>query len=108
MPQTYKTLGQIANAAITLETLYTVPAATQAVCSTLVICNRGASTTFRVAVRVGGAVIDNKHYICYDCYVEQYSTVFLTLGITLAATDVVSVYAGVATLSMSLYGLEIT
>lgn len=108
MPIAYKVLGQSAPSATTNTTLYTAPAATQAVCSTLSVCNRGASTTFRVAVRPAGASIADQHYIIYDNFVEQYDTVFLTLGVTLAATDVVTVYAGAATLSFSLFGSEIT
>lgn len=107
MATTYKTLGQSAPAATTNTTLYTVPASTSAVCSTLAVCNRGASTTFRVAVRPSGEVLADKHYIVFDNYVNQYDTVFLTLGITLAATDVVTVYAGAATLSFSLFGSEV-
>jgi len=104
----YKVLGQSAPAATTDTTLYTAPAATQAVCSTLAVCNRGVSTTFRVAVRPAGATLANEHYVVYDNFVEQYDTVFLTLGVTLAATDVVTIYAGAATLSFSLFGSEIT
>lgn len=107
MATTYKTLGQSAPAATTNTDLYTVPSATSAVCSTLAVCNRGVSTTFRVAVRPAGATLANQHYIIYDNYVNQYDTVFLTLGVTLAATDVVTVYAGAATLSFSLFGSEI-
>lgn len=108
MGTVYKTLGQSAPSATTNTDLYTVPSATAAVCSTLAVCNRGASTTFRVAVRPAGAAIANQHYIVYDNYVNQYDTVFLTLGVTLAATDVVTVYAGAATLSFSLFGSEIS
>lgn len=108
MPTAYKVLGQSAPSATTNTTLYTAPAATQAVCSTLAVCNRGVSTTFRVAVRPAGATLANEHYVIYDNYVEQYDTIFLTLGITLAATDVVTVYAGSANLSFSLFGSEIT
>lgn len=107
MATTYKTLGQSAPAATTNTDLYTVPAATSAVCSTLAICNRGASAQFRVAVRPAGAAIANQHYIVYDNYVNQYDTVFLTLGVTLAATDVITVYASNANLSFSLFGSEI-
>jgi hypothetical protein len=107
MTTTYKTLGQSAPVAITNTDLYTVPGSTQAVCSTLAICNRGASTQFRVAVRPAGEAIAAQHYIVYDNYVNQYDTVFLTLGVTLAATDVVTIYAGAATLSFSLFGSEI-
>lgn len=108
MPQTYKVLGQSSPAETTLTTLYTVPSATQAVASTLVICNRGVSTTYRVAVRPAGAAIADQHYIVYDGTAEQYNSSFLTLGLSLNATDVVSVYAGAATLSFSLFGVELT
>ena len=47
MATAYKVLGQSNPAATTLTTLYTVPAVTSAVCSTLSICNVGVSTTFR-------------------------------------------------------------
>lgn len=107
MATIYKTLGQAAPAATTSTDLYSVPAATSAVCSTLAICNRGASTQFRVAVRPAGVALANQHYIVYDNYVNQYDTVFLTLGVTLAPTDVVTVYAGSANLSFSLFGSEI-
>lgn len=107
MTTTYKVLGQSAPSATTNTTLYTVPAATSAVCSTLSVCNRGASTNFRVAVRPAGATLADEHYIVFDNYVNQYDTIFLTLGITLAATDVVTIYAGAATLSFSLFGSEI-
>jgi len=107
MATTYKVLGQSAPSATTNTTLYTVPAATSTVASTLVVANRGVSTTFRVAIRPAGATLANQHYIVYDSSVNQYDSVFLTLGITLAATDVVTVYAGAATLSFSLFGSEI-
>lgn len=108
MATIYKTLGQSAPGAAANSDLYTVPAGASAVCSTLAICNRGVSTTFRVAVRPAGAALSNQHYIVYDGAVNQYDTVFLTLGVTLAAGDVVTVYAGAATLSFSLFGSEIT
>lgn len=108
MASTYKVLGQSIPAAVTLTTLYTVPAVTQTVASTLSICNQGVSTTVRVAVRPAGAGITASHYIVFDTTVNQYDTVFLTLGITLATTDIVSVYAGTANVSFNLFGSEIT
>lgn len=103
----YKVLGQSIPAATTLTSLYTVPAANSAVCSTLIVCNQGVTTNFRVAIRPAGAAIASSQYIIYDNYVNQYDTVFLTIGVTLATTDVVSVYAGTANVSFSLYGSEI-
>jgi len=108
MASTYKVLGQLNPAATTLSTLYTTPSATSAVCSTLTICNTGVSTTFRVAVRPGGAAIDPKHYIVYDNWVNTGDTIFLTIGATLATTDVVSVYAGTANVAFNLFGSEIS
>ena len=68
----------------------------------------GASTTYRVAVRVAGASIDDKQYIVYEATLNQYDSTMLTLGVTLAATDKVSVYAGTADVTFNLYGSEIT
>jgi hypothetical protein len=108
MATTYKVLGQSAPSAATDTALYTVPSATSAVVSTLSICNRGVSTTFRAAVRPAGATLANQHYIVYDNFVNAGDTVFLTLGITLAATDVVTVRAGTADMSFSLFGSELS
>lgn len=108
MASTYKVLAQSAPSAMTTTTIYTVPSSTSAVCSTIAICNRSTSTNYRIAVRPGGETLANKHYIVYDNYVNQYDTVFLTIGLTLATTDVITVYAGTDNLSFSLFGSEIT
>ena len=108
MANFYKVLGQSNPAATTLTTLYTVPAARSAICSTLSIANIGISATFRVAVIPAGATIANQHYLVYDASVNANDTVLLTLGISLATTDVVSVYASNTSVSFSLFGTEIT
>ena len=108
MPTVYKVLGQSNPAAITNTTLYTVPAATSAVCSTLSVANLGVSTTFRIAVRPTGATLANQHYIVYDSAINAGSAVYLTLGVSLATTDVVTVYAGTANLAFSLFGSEVS
>jgi hypothetical protein len=108
MANAYKVLGQSNPAATTLTSLYTVPAATSAVVSTLTVCNIGVSTTVRVAVRPAGAGIANQHYILYDAALSANDTLFFTIGLSLATTDVVSVYAGTANVSFNLYGTEIT
>jgi hypothetical protein len=107
--ETRKVLGQSNPLATTLTDLYTVPAATQAICSTLTICNRsGTGTAFRVSVAIAGAVDDNKQYIAYDASIAGNTFVTVTIGITLGATDVVRVYATLATLSFQLFGVELT
>jgi hypothetical protein len=109
MPTVYKVLGQSAPSATTNTNLYTVPAATSAVVSTLVVANRaGTSATYRIAIRPAGATLANQHYIAYDVAVGAGDSTTLTLGITLAATDIITVYAGTANLSFSVFGSEIT
>jgi len=105
---TYKVLGQVNPSATTATTAYTVPSATETVISTITICNTGGyPTTYRIAVRPDGESLATKHYVVYDSSVAPQSTDTLTLGITLNATDVVTVYAGAATLAFNLYGSEI-
>jgi hypothetical protein len=109
MPTIYKVLGQTAPSATTNTTLETVPAATQVVISTIAVCNRAATAaTYRIAVRPAGATLANEHYIAYDATVAANNTTFITVGITLAATDVVTVYASTANLSFSAFGTEIS
>lgn len=100
---------QSAPSAATLTTLYTVPASTRTIGSTLVACNRsGTATTFRVAVRPLGAAIADQHYLLYDVTIAGNDTYMATIGMTLAATDIVSVYATLATVSFTLFGVEVT
>jgi hypothetical protein len=109
MANAYKVLGQSAPSAATNTDLYTVPSSTSAVCSTLVICNSGSNAaTFRVAIRPAGATLATQHYIIYNNGLATQESMFLTIGISLAATDVVTVYASSADLSFSLFGTEIT
>lgn len=108
MATTYKVLGQVVPAVTTNTNLYTVPAGTQAVVSTLAITNLGISTTFRVAVRPGGATIANQHYIVYDAAIDQGNSSYLTIGLTLGAGDIVTVYSGTSTLAFSLFGSEVS
>jgi glucose-6-phosphate dehydrogenase assembly protein OpcA len=109
MPTNYKVLGQSNPAATTLTTLYTVPSATEAVISSIVIANLAASAaTFRIAIRPDGASITNSQYIAYDITVGASDSTVLTLGLTLNAADVVSVYASTTTVTFSAYGSEIS
>lgn len=109
MAQNHKVLGQSNPTAATLTTLYAVPSLTESIVSTLSICNIGSvSTTYRIAVQPGGASISNEHYLAYDTIVSANDTILLTLGIALSATDIISVYAGTANVSFSVFGVEIT
>ena len=109
MPTNYKVLGQSNPAATTATSLYTVPASTQAVVSTIVIANLAAtSATFRIACRVAGAALANSQYVAYDVTVGASDSTALTLGITLGAADVITVYASTANLTFTAFGSEIS
>lgn len=109
MPISYKVLGQVAPFATTNTTLYTAPATTETVISTIAVCNRAASTTtFRIAVRPNGATLANEHYIAYDSSISANDTLFITVGATIDAADVVTVYAATANMSFTAFGSEST
>ena len=111
MATNYKTLGQLDLTSSSLTTLYTCPASTETVLSTVIIANRAsAADTFRLALRTDGDAISDKHYLAYDVPVAANDSTTLTLGITMAATDVLSVAAsGTASeLSFNAFGAEVT
>jgi glucose-6-phosphate dehydrogenase assembly protein OpcA len=104
----YKVLGQSAPGATTDTNLYTVPADTSAVISTIVVANRATTAAaYRIAVRPAGATLANQHYIAFDVTVGALDSTTITLGITLAATDIITVRATSADLSFSIFGSEI-
>jgi hypothetical protein len=109
MAETLKVLAQSNPVATTLTDAYTVPGATQTIISSITVCNRSAVTTsFRISIAVGGAVDDVKQYLYYDFVIAGNMTFTFVSGITLAATDVMRVYAALATLSFNIFGAEIT
>lgn len=110
MPQTHKVLGQSAPASTSNSDIYTVPSATQAIVSTIAVANiTPAAATFRIAVRPAGATVANQHWIAYDVSLGGADAVTLTLGVTLGATDVLTVRSGTANaLAFSAFGVEIT
>ena len=110
MATSYKSLGQLDLTTTALTTLYTCPSSTETVISTVIIANRTASAdSFRLAIRTDGDAISNKHYIAYDVPVAANDSTTLTLGITVKATDVISVQATTADrLSINAFGAEVT
>jgi hypothetical protein len=107
--ETFKVLGQSNPGAATPADLYTVPAATKTVISTLVVANRSATPDkFRISIAVAGEVTDNKQYLYYDVDIPGNDTFAATLGVTIATTDVVRVYSTNGTCSFNLFGAEVT
>lgn len=109
MANAYKVLGQSDLPATTLTDVYTVPSATETVISTVILANRtGSDMTFRIAIRPDGATVSDEHYIAYDVPLAANDSTTLTLGITLDATDVLSVYASAVDMSVNVFGTEIS
>lgn len=112
MPTVYKVLAQSSPVGLVLTDIYTVPAATSTVVSSITVANRGPDlAVFRVAISPTGAAIANQHYLYYDVVIGGNDTFIATVGLTLATTDVVRVRAGGLggdDLTFQLYGSELT
>lgn len=103
MAKVYKIAGQSAPLANVNTDLYTVPASTTFVGSTLIIASRSKNTTataFRIAVVPNGQTLANQHYIEYDKLIDSRESIKLTLGWSLAAGDKVIVRADSGDLSL--------
>lgn len=110
MAVAYKILGQVvANGSIQSLCGNGTPSAGSQVISTIIVCNRtNANKTFRVAVRPNGTTLASQHYLAYDSSVPANDTIIMTLGITLASTEVVEVLGSDSNVSFSAFGSVIS
>jgi hypothetical protein len=111
MATTYKRLGAILSSGVigTADTVYTCPAATSAVVSTIVICNQAASpATYRLAISTTTSFVTSG-YLIYGAIVPANDSIFLTIGATLDSTNKYLLCSGSAnTLSFTVLGAENT
>ena len=108
MPNAYKVLGQLASTTSAVA-LYTCPASTEAVISTIVVANRDStSKTFTIILRPNDETLADKHYLAKDITVGASDTTALTLGITMDATDKLYISGSTTDLSFTAFGSEIT
>ena len=108
MATTYKILGQAAPTANTLTDVYTVPSATQAVISTITVCNQTASNaSYSIAVAANGAADANTQYIIRGGVVPAADSIGITLGITVDAADVIRANTNQSNVSFNIFGSEI-
>lgn len=109
MSDTIKTLAQSYPSGSTLTDLYTVGVLTSTAVSSIVVCNQTSSTlSFRISIAVAGAADATKQYLYYDQTLTGNNTFVATIGITLATTDIVRIYASSVGLSFNLFGVEVT
>jgi hypothetical protein len=113
MPVKYKILGQVTPAPNTYVDMYAVPTANSAVISTLNIANLSTSNvSFRIALKQGGIPTANawpttKQFLSYEVPLPQSDSLGLTMGITLDATDVVTVFSFQGNVAFNLFGSEV-
>jgi hypothetical protein len=97
MATEYKILGQLAPADTNDAALYTVPAATQTVVSTISVTNDTASSaTFRINLRKNGEAAGAVNALYFDAPLAGNSTLLITSGLTLGAGDIISVRSNTA------------
>jgi hypothetical protein len=111
MVDTLKILGQSKPVALTLTDLYTVPASTSAVVSSIYVANlSGAAfnTSFRISVAIGGAADSLSQYLYFDVPLSGNDTFVTTTGLSLATGDKIRVYTSGSTLNFTAAGVEVT
>jgi len=109
MPEAYSVLGQIAPLVSTLTDVYTVPASTEAVISTIIICNTGGtSSKVRLSIAINGAASIPQQFLLFDKSVPKNDTLSMTIGVTLDASDVIRVFADKVDIAFNVFGAEIT
>lgn len=110
MAQAYK-YAQVQGTASTgtYATLYTTPAATQAVISSLVITNQASSdVTVRIGLDTTAGTPGASEWLVYDAVIAGNDTVALTLGVTLDAEKFVRVSSSADTCNFSAFLSEIS
>jgi hypothetical protein len=93
----------------TYATLYTTPAATQAVISSLVITNQASSdVTVRIGLDTTAGTPGNSEWLVYDAVVAGNDTVALTLGVTMPASNFIRVSSSANTCNFTAFLSEIS
>ena len=93
----------------TYATLYEAPSATEAVISSLVICNQASSdVTVRIGLDTTAGTPGASEFLVYDAVIAGNDTVALTLGVTLDATKFIRVSSSANTCNFSAFLSEIS
>jgi hypothetical protein len=112
MAQTYKRLGAINPSANTQTNVYVVPAATEAVMSTITICNQGSSNaSFSLALMTASefnAAAPAATFLVRGAVVPAADTLVLTMGLTANTGAVLAANTNSANISFGAFGSEIS
>lgn len=112
MAQTYKRLGAINPSANTQTNVYVVPAATEAVISTLTICNQAATNaSYSLAMMSSSefnAAAPAATFLVRGATVPAADSIILTIGLTANAGSIIVANTNSGSISFSAFGSEIT
>ena len=112
MAQTYKRLGAINPSANTQTNVYVVPTSTEAVVSTITVCNQSASNaSFSIAMMNSSefnAAAPAATYLIRGAVVPAADTLVLTMGLTANAGAVFAANTNSANISFAAFGSEIS
>ena len=112
MAQTYKRLGAINPSANTQTNVYVVPASTEAVISTIAICNQDSTNvSYSLIVMPPGAFASPSaaaNFVIRGAVVPAADSIILTIGLTANAGTVIAANTNNPNVSFSIFGSEIT
>ena len=108
----YKILGQIQTTANVLTTIYTVPAATNTMISTITICNQSPNTvSVNVAANVSGSAVTTRNFIVSSYSLGAAETLVLEPRVSLNVGSILSANVTGANassnISINAFGVEI-
>jgi hypothetical protein len=108
----YKILGQIQTTANVLTTIYTVPASTNTVVTTISICNQSANTvSVNVAANVSGSAVTTKNFIVSSYALGAAETLVLEPRVSLNVGSILSANItganAASNVSINAFGVEI-
>jgi len=109
----YKILGQVQPTGNILTTIYTVPAATNTMISTITICNQSVNTvSVNVAANVSGSAVTTRNFIVSSYSLGAAETLVLEPRISLNVGSILSANitganASVSNVSINAFGVEI-
>ena len=108
----YKILGQVQPTGNILTTIYTVPAATNTMISTITICNQSVNTvSINVAANVSGSAVTTKNFIVSSYSLGAAETLVLEPRISLNVGSILSANItganAASNVSINAFGVEI-
>ena len=104
---TPKCLVKVVSVATTEKVLYLTPYATSSILTSIIVCNRGATTsTFRISNNTTSDVTSTSDYLYYDISITGNDTFVAEFNLPLITNNEIRVYSDTNNLTFSVYGKE--